>query len=356
MSSDSVVTPETGQEFQVTVVIVCHNDGRWLPRCLESLRTQTIAARMEVIVVDNASEDGTDTLAQKLMAGWPNARFLPTGGDHGFAVACNRGAQAARGRYLYLLSPDTWLEPDCLEQFHLAAEREQASGAGCTILEYEDDTVQAKGSDGFDFTGYPVVPRDGGSPQPLFCVSGFSFLRRDVFFALGQLDEKMFMYCEETDLAWRVWLSGGKLVSAPAARLHHRGAALVNPAGGTRIVENRTSVQKRFLANRNCLLVLAKNCQHVLLLMLLPCAALVLAESVATLMMTRSWSVTRATCLDALLDVWRLRRHVFEHRRRVKALRRHGDFWMLRFFRLGFGRHGEIGKMIRMGFPKINRH
>ena len=84
----------------ISVIIVCHNDGKWLPRCLESLHAQTIFNRIEVIIVDNASADGTDTLAQNLIAGWPAARLLPTGGDNGFAVACNRGAQVALGRYL----------------------------------------------------------------------------------------------------------------------------------------------------------------------------------------------------------------------------------------------------------------
>jgi GT2 family glycosyltransferase len=117
----------------ISVIIVCHNDGKWLPRCLESLRAQTIFDHIEVIIADNASEDGTDTLAQSLIAGWPSAKLLPTGGDNGFAVACNRGARAAQGRYLYLLNPDVWLEPDCLEQLYQGVEGAQAS-AGSSII------------------------------------------------------------------------------------------------------------------------------------------------------------------------------------------------------------------------------
>ena len=346
---------ESSPSLWVSVIIVCHNDGKWLPRCLASVRTQTIFDRIEVIIADNASQDGTNKLAQELIAGWSNAKFLPTGGDNGFAVACNRGAQAARAKYLYLLSPDTWLEPDCLEQFYLVTERDQASGAGCTILEYEDNTVQARGSDGYDFSGYPVHPRSGGIPNPLFCIAGFAFMRRDVLLEIGLFDEKMFMYSEETDLAWRVWLSGGKLIAAPSARIHHRGAVLVNPAGGSRIIEHRTSTQKRFLANRNCLLIVAKNCQHLLLLLAAPCAALILAEWLLTLLKTRNWSLAKATCLDAFTDCWRLRGHVLQQRRHIKAIRRRSDFWMLRFFRFGFGRWGEVEKMLRMGFPKISR-
>src|SRR6266851_4474437 len=103
---------ESDQSPIVSVIIVCHNDGKWLPRCLQSLQAQTVFARIEVIIADNDSSDGSDKLAQSLIAGWLNARFLPTGGDNGFGVACNRAAQAARGKYLHLLNPDLWLEPD----------------------------------------------------------------------------------------------------------------------------------------------------------------------------------------------------------------------------------------------------
>ena len=339
----------------VSVIIVCHNDGKWLKRCLDSLRQQSIFDRIELIIADNASGDGSDQVAQALTVDWPNARFFPTGGDNGFDVACNRAAALARGKYLYLLNPDTWLEPDCLEQFFRTVEGQQAAGAGGMILEYEDNTIQAKGSHGFDVFGSPVSPRRGADPQPLFCIAGFFFIRRDVFLALGMLDERFFMYGEEMDLCWRIWLSGRELVYAPTARIHHRGAALVNPAGGARPVENRTSLQKRFLANRNMLLVIAKNGQHILLATLIPCAALILLEGLATLALTRSLTITRGSCLKALTDFWGLRGHVRQERRRIRALRQRSDFWILRFVRFGFGRWGEVAKIGSRGFPKFNR-
>jgi GT2 family glycosyltransferase len=340
----------------ISVIIVCHNDGKWLPRCLESLRKQTIRDQIEVILVDNASEDGTDTLAESLIADWSQARLLRTGGDNGFAVACNRGAIAATGDYLYLLNSDVWLEPDCLEKLHQGVEQARASGGSAIILEYEDDTVQHKGSDAFDLFCYPLAPRGGRDPQRLFCVNGFTFIRRDFYLKIGMLDEQMFMYAEEIDLSWRVWLAGGSIVPVLAARIHHRGAALVNPAGGTRVVENRTSLQKRYLANRNCLLAIAKNAQHVLLLMLLSYTGLILAEALFLLVTSRSWTVARRSSLDALTDFWRMRSHWRKQRARIRELRQHGDFWMLRFLRLGFGRWNEIQKMLKLGLPKINRN
>ena len=192
----------------VSVIIVCHNDGKWLPKCLTSIQTQTIFTEIEVIIADNASEDDTANSAKALIENWPNAHFVPTGGDNGFDVACNLSAKKATGKYLYLLNPDTWLEPDCLEQFCVSLENGPAVAAGGTILEYEDNTIQATGSDGFDFFGNPVSPKLNQTPQELFCIAGFFFIRRDAFFRLGMLDEKTFMYGEEFDLCWRVWIGG----------------------------------------------------------------------------------------------------------------------------------------------------
>src|SRR5438105_683230 len=175
-------TAESKSAPLISVIIVCHNDGKWLPRCLESVRAQTIFDKIEVIIADNASADGSDILAQQIVADWPRARFLPTGGDNGFCVATNRAAEIAHGTYLHILNPDTWLEPDCLEQFLRAVEQAGTSAAGPLVLNYDDNSIQAQGCDGFDFTGNYMPPRGGRPPDPMFCMAGFFFIRKDLFF------------------------------------------------------------------------------------------------------------------------------------------------------------------------------
>lgn len=343
---------ETQPVVLVSVILVCYNSRPWLARCLDSIKAQTVFDRCELILVDNASADGSESFGRELTSGWSNVKIVQTGSNLGFS-ANNHGAEIAIGKYLYLLNPDTWLESNCLEQFVAAMEQEKAEAAGSIVLEYEDNTVQAKGSHGFDIFGNPVSPPAGRDPRVLFCIAGFFFIRRDVFMGLGMLDEKFFMYGEEMDLSWRIWLSGGRIIYVPLARCHHRGAVAVNPAGGTRVTENRTSFQKRFLANRNFLIVIAKNCRHFLLMMLVPCAALILVEGLATLLMTRSWRAFKISCLDAYAGFWRLREHVQTQRRWVQTLRKRNDLQMLSFLRAGFGRREEVRKMLRWGFPKF---
>ena len=128
---------------------------KWLPKCLTSIQTQTIFTEIEVIIADNASEDDTANSAKALIENWPNAHFVPTGGDNGFDVACNLSAKKATGKPLYLLNPDTAWSRIAPEQFCVSLENGPAVAAGGTILEYEDNTIQATGSDGFDF--FPVT-------------------------------------------------------------------------------------------------------------------------------------------------------------------------------------------------------
>ena len=337
----------------VSIIIVCHNDGKWLPRCLRSVREQTVFDRIEVIIADNASSDGSADMARELIADWPNANVLPTGGDNGFGVACNLASGASRGKYLYLLNPDTWLEPDCIERLCEVAENKGAGVVGGTVLNYDDTSIQAEGGTGFDFCGTPIVTTEKYRPEYLMCPGTFFFIRRDVFIRVGMMDKEFFMYGEEMDLAWRVWVSGEKIVSGLAARIHHQGAVNVAATDGATKSHNRTSSQKRFLANRNRLLMVAKNCQHIFLLMLAPCVCMVFVEGLITGVMTRNWTLAKATSWDAVKDFWRLRRHIREERRNIAAFRRRGDFWMLRFFRFGFGRSIEIAKVLKGGFPKF---
>jgi GT2 family glycosyltransferase len=337
----------------VSVVILNWNAAQWIPRCLESLRQQTLFSKIEIIFADNASNDGSEKIARAGMAGWPNGKFLQNGGNFGFAGGCNRGAAAASGKYLFFLNPDVWLEPNCLEELATAGERTGATAVAPMILDYPDDTVQWWLDDGFDFSGWMVAARFRRERTTTFSCGTFTFIRADAFHKLGGYDEEFFMYGEEEDLAWRIWIGGGKVAVAPNARLHHRGAAAVNPEGGEQITEFRTSKRKRFYANRNHLLVLLKHSQHILLLAALAFVGLLFLEGFFWLLLKRRWSLVRATSFEPLLSCWKLRGHVRAKRRQIQSFRRHGDWWMLRFFCWRFGRGGDLKKIFRFGLPKI---
>jgi GT2 family glycosyltransferase len=338
----------------ISVVILNYNGAKWLERCLASLREQTIFDQIEVIVADNLSTDGSDRLAEKLVRGWPNGRFVQNGENLGFCEGNNRGVRSATGNYLFFLNNDTWLEPACLEILLQETEQAGADVATPLVLNYDDATFQSLGAGGFDVFGLATARLPHAQTREVLMPEGCSYLiRRDLFETVGQFDAELFMFADELDLSWRIWIAGHKAVAVPAARLHHRGAANVNPKGEGAVVEMRTSDTKRYFANRNNLLVLLKNAQHILLLLALLQIGLLAAEAIVGLFLVRRWRFIKRSYLDALADCWRLRRHILTERRRVRKFRRRSDWWMLRFLRWRPNRWDELRRLRQFGLPKV---
>lgn len=338
----------------LSVIVLNYNGARWIKRCLESLRTQTIFGQLEILVADNASSDGSDLAGEAVLKDWPRARFIQNGANLGFAEGNNRPAGRACGEFLFFLNNDAWLEPDCLEKLLAEVRRSGAAAATPLVLNYADDNFQSIGAAGFDVFGLVSTRRSHARTHEVLMPEGCSYLiERELFLALGGFDARYFMFAEEYDLSWRVWLSGRACVGVPAARLHHRGAADANPEGGAAVVEFRTSDSKRFYANRNALLTLLKNGQNLLLLLVPLQLALLLAEAVAALVLIRRGGFVKRAYWDAVADCWRLRGHILAERRRIRQFRRRGDFWMLRFLRWRLNRWDEVQRMRRFGVPKV---
>jgi N-acetylglucosaminyl-diphospho-decaprenol L-rhamnosyltransferase len=329
----------------VSVVIVNYNCKRWLNRFFPSLKAQTIFDRVEFILVDNTSTDGSAEICQKEITSWPNGVFLPTGGNYGYGGGCNRGAAVARGKYLFFLNPDVWLEPNCLEELVKQTEATHSHIAGALVLDYDSNEVQLQGGKGFDIFGGMTVPRPGEKlPEP-FAVAAFFFMTRELFRKLGGFDDEFFLFTEEMDLSWRAWISGETIRLLPSARVHHQGAS-----SGDRTVENRTNESKRFYANRNQLLTLLKCSQSLLLILALNQTALITVEGIAGSLLARRLSFLRWACLKPLADCWRLRKHILAERRKIRGFRRRGDWWILRrFFTFGFGRWIDIQRLWKSG-------
>ena len=340
----------------ISVIVLNYNGAGWLELCLTSLRNQTIFDKIEIIVADNASPDDSDQLAEAILENWPNAQTAQLGKNFGYSEGNNRAVRFARGRYLFFFNNDSWLESDCLERLLGEVEAAGAAIAAPFVMNYLDETPQRDASrNGFDIFGLLCTPAISHSDREIFVAGGCALLiEAEWFQKLGGFDPIFFMYADEHDICWRAWLAGAKVILAASARAHHRSAAAANPAGNGQIVEVRTSDTKRFYANRNSLIVVLKNSQHLLFL-LAPLQILMLAaEALAMGVLTRRWSHVRRAYLDAVWDCWRLRKHIRAERRRLKKLRRRGDFWMLRFFRTSLNRLEELRRVRRLGLPKVD--
>jgi hypothetical protein len=318
------------------------------------VRKQTISSQIEVIVADNLSTDGSDRLAQEVIADLPNGRFIQNGRNLGFCEGNNRGAAVAKGEFLFFLNNDAWLERDTLEILYQKCKTYAAQAAGPRVLNYDDSSFQSGGAEGFDLFGLPSGRREIRSVRSLMMPEGCAyFVQRSAFEKVGKFDAELFMYADEYDLSWKLWLAGYKIISLPDAKVHHRGAANVNPAGGEKVIEVRTSDTKRYLTNRNCLLVLLKNCQHVLLTLVFIQILLLLVEALVSLVLVRRWSFIRRAYIEAFLDCFKMRGHVRQERKAIAKMRRRSDVWMLRFINLRLNRLDELKRMLQFGVPKV---
>jgi GT2 family glycosyltransferase len=312
---------------RVSVIISNKNGVQWLPRCFASLRSQTLFEDLEIIVVDNCSADGSAALARRELAAFPKATVIENPVDLGYAGGSDVGAEAAQGEFFFILGNDTWLEPDCIEQIIKAMQTAPADAAIPTVAGYRSNTVVPSPL-GFDLTGRPTGSEGAAaaSSQPgpwphCFMVAGPGFMfRREVWRKIGGFDAKLFMYAEDDDISWKLWLAGFQGIQVKNAVLHHR-----DDTGEIRAAT-------RYLANRNSLIVLAKNAQHLLLLCLSLQILLLIAEAFFFLIVRRNWKFVWHGYFKALIDACKFAPHVLEMRRFNRRIRRLSDWKMARKF------------------------
>ena len=217
----------TDSQPLVSVVIPHWNAAHHLPTCLESLQRQTYP-RVEVIVVDNGSTDGSLEL---LARDYPWVRVLPLGENRGFAGACNAGMREARGAFVALLNNDTEADAHWLAEVVAAFERRPEAGllASKMLLFDRRDTFHTAG-DFYRVDGVPgnrgVWEKDRGQYDKETYVfsacGGSAAYRRPMLDRVGLLDEDFFFSCEDVDLAWRAQLMGYRCIYAPRAVVYHK--------------------------------------------------------------------------------------------------------------------------------------
>jgi len=250
---------------RVSVVVVAYQSGALLRECLAGLQRQTVGD-LEVILVDNASSDGA---AQAAAGEAPDLVFIANDENLGFAAAVNQGARRARGQWLALLNPDAVPQADWLEALLAAAQAypdlrcfasRQLMAEDPRRLDGLGDVMSAAG---FAFRGGYGQP-DPGATEPALVFSacgGAMMIDRALFLQMGGLDERLFCYCEDVDLGYRLQLRGTPTLLVPGAVVSHVGSA---SSGGPR------SDFATFYGTRNRLWVFLKDTPPALLWLTLP--------------------------------------------------------------------------------------
>ena len=224
--------------MRTAVYIPNFNGARWLPRTLQSLRGQT--ERLEVVVVDNGSTDGSAAAAR---ADFPEVTLLELGENLGFGTALNRAVAEHPADAIVLLNSDIECEPGFCAALLAGLCDGVDMVAGVLLQERDPGLIDSAGvvADralmGFDYLhGEPVATADGAS-DPLGPTGGAALYRREAWEAVGGFDERIFLYYEDLDLALRIAASGGRCRLAPGARALHAYSAGLGAASGEKYAQ-----------------------------------------------------------------------------------------------------------------------
>ena len=244
---------------RLSIIIVTYNSRADLDRCLESLTAHPPAVDHEVVVIDNASGDGT---AQHARTRWPAVHVLDAGGNLGFAKANNLGIRQTFGELVLLLNPDTVVPGDAIDTLvgvldinpdaaivgpRLVDARGRAElSFGAMISPFAElrQKLLVRGND----RGWPlatgIVTWLTRRPRRVDWVSGACLLiRRADLEAVGLLDERYFMYAEDVDLCAAVRARGRAVLFAPHAHVVHlRGRSVASAASATAAAYRRSQI------------------------------------------------------------------------------------------------------------------
>ena len=226
--------------MDVSVIIVNYNVKEFVQNLLNSLEKASKNLAVEVIIVDNASDDGSVELIREK---FPNVILVANKTNLGFGKANNIGLQMAKGKYLLILNPDTLVQEDTFEKLISFFERTPDAGMiGCKTLN-PDGTLQLSCRRSFPgpwtsfckvtglssifpkskiFAKYNLTYLDENKTCEVDALSGsFMLMKKEAYEKVGGFDEQFFMYGEDLDLCYRVQKAGYKVYYVPETQIIH---------------------------------------------------------------------------------------------------------------------------------------
>lgn len=235
--------------YPLSICIVTYKARDWLKQCLESLGKNTQLSPIEVVVVDNGSNDG---VRQMLVENFPDVQLIENEHNEGYTRPMNQSLKKASGRYLMQLNPDTVILPDSVDSLIRFMEQNPVVGiCGPKVLN-KDGSFQKQCRRGEprplavlsyflglarffpnvkQFGEYLLEYEDEDAVIEVDALSGSCMLiRRNVIDQIGYLDEQFYAYQEDTDICRRARLAGWKVYYYPESQIIHYGGQ-----GGSRV-------------------------------------------------------------------------------------------------------------------------
>jgi N-acetylglucosaminyl-diphospho-decaprenol L-rhamnosyltransferase len=252
-------------DADLSVIVVNYNTEGYLERCIGSVYASAGEVAMEVVVVDNASTDGSADLASAKYAG---VSLIRNAQNRGFAAAVNQGIRATKAPFMFLLNPDAEISWGTLERLlKVARDRPRAGALGVLVRDPQGSIypsarkvptlVEAVGHaflhpfrpDNRFSRAYTMSEWDRSSEREVDWVSGSSMLlRRAALDQVGLLDERYFLYAEDVDICTRLRRNGWSVIFTPELQIVHVGGVSTGRSPWA-IRQHSTSIYRYFAKN-----------------------------------------------------------------------------------------------------------
>ena len=257
----------------VSVVIVNYNGKEYIDRCLEAV-CRSSYTNIEIMVIDNGSRDGSIEILDEYERKNSNFKSVRLNNNYGPSYARNRGVSESKGDYLAFLDNDTVPDPDWLTPIvNIFREDTTVGACQCKLLLLREPEKFDYAGDFLSQIGFLVQKVEGGEKdrgqadgnfEILSAKSAGMAIRKDVFEQIGGFDKDYFIYLEETDLGWRTWLAGYRIIFVPDSVVYHE-------FGTTNIIDpGSQNYRVKFHGTKNYIMTLIKNLGKINLFKILP--------------------------------------------------------------------------------------
>ena len=225
--------------MDVSIIIVNYNTKRITAECIDSIFKYTKGVAFEIILVDNASTDGS----KEYFSHDTRIIYIYENVNHGFGRANNIGAKKAKGKYLFLLNSDTLFQNNALLYFVRYFEKNKDTNLGCVgtyLRDINGNTTHSGGK--FPYFTEVICSLFGISKVQIDYVTGADiFMKKSLFDSTQGFDEDFFMYYEETFLQFLIYKKGfvNELISGPLI-IHLEGQSQQKISNKKRIQINKS--------------------------------------------------------------------------------------------------------------------
>ena len=328
------------EKQMVSVIIINHNRKKDLKACLESVE-KTAYSNFEVIVIDNASTDGSVDLVKEKF-GW--VKLVVNDENVGPIKARNFGIQISKGSLIAFLDSDIEVEPGWLSELVKAINGKKVGACACKVKFFSDKSLINSAGMGCDKYGFAFsrglicrgnFEKDEGQydkQEEVFSAYTAAMLsKKDVLEEIKFFNPDLGMYYEDIELSWKIRMAGYKIMYVPTSVVYHKMAPSKTPF----------TTKVKYLTERNRLMTMIQNYSLTSLIKLMPFYfSLKFSEILVYLAFKKPEEVN--AMLSAFIHVFKNLPRIAYRRRQTQEIRKVSDL--------------EIGKLMERGSREISMY